>query len=138
MRSIILYVTAGGMHTLLCCGGIAFFFDQLRREQSTSEFKRTIAYSLIAFGAVCAIILMACVLKLNVVEHSFHDRIRPLESDTRLAFLVSPRELKLAHVSFGPSQSSRFCSPSPESQLRSLLAFGSLRRRAHSRTVPTI
>jgi hypothetical protein len=102
MRSIILYVTAGGMHTLLCCGGIIFFFDQLRREQSATEFKKTVAYSLLAFGIMCAIILAACILKLNVVEHSFQDRIRPLESDTHLAFLVGPRELKLVNLSFRP------------------------------------
>jgi len=98
IRSIILYVTAGGMHILLCCGGMAFFFDQLRRTESTPEFKRTIRLALIAFCIVCAIILLACALKLNVVEHSFQDRIRPLESDARLAFLLAPREIPFIHI----------------------------------------
>src|SRR5712692_2159859 len=45
LRSIIIYVTAGGMHMLLCSGAMVFFFDQLRREESALEFKRTIGYA---------------------------------------------------------------------------------------------
>lgn len=102
LRSIILYVTAGGMHTLLCCGGMVFFMDQMRRAESALEFRRTIIFAFIAFGIVSAIVLLACALDLNVVEHSFQDRIRPLESDARLAFLLSPWRLPFTHFSFRP------------------------------------
>lgn len=99
-RSIIIYVTAGGMHILLCSGGIAFFLDQLRREQSAAEFKKTILYSIFAFAVICAIVLAACLSNLNIVEHSFHNRIRPLEADPHLTFLVGIRSSAVARISF--------------------------------------
>lgn len=98
LRSIILYVTAGGMHILLCCGGMAFFFDQLRRGVSSLEFRRMIFLALVTFCLVGAIVLLACALNLNVVEHSFQDRIYPLERDARLAFLLTPREIPFTHI----------------------------------------
>lgn len=101
-RSIILYVTAGGMHILLCCGGMAFFFDQLRRAESALEYRRTVTLAFIAFCIVCAIVLLACALNLNVVEHSFQDRIRPLEGDARLAFLLAVREIPFTHIGVRP------------------------------------
>jgi hypothetical protein len=102
LRSIIIYVTAGGMHMLLCGGGIAFFIDQLRREQSALEFKKTIIYVLLAFAALCTAVLIASALHLNIVEHSFHGRIRPLENDPRLAFLLAPQEIKFVHLRIRP------------------------------------
>jgi hypothetical protein len=101
-RSIILYVTAGGTHMLLCSAGMAFFFDQLRREESAPEFKRTIGYAVAAFCIIGTLIVIACALRLNIVAHSFQDRIRPLESDTRLAFLLTPRQIPLLHFGVRP------------------------------------
>lgn len=101
-RSLIIYVTAGGMHILLCAGGIAFFIDQLRREQATLEFKKTIACALLAFGIVATIVLLSSALHLNIVLYSFQDRIRPMEGDARLVFLLMPQEIPLVHFRLRP------------------------------------
>jgi hypothetical protein len=101
-RSIIIYVTAGGIHMLLCSAGMAFFFDQLRREESTLEFKWTIGYAMVAFCIIGTFVFVVCSLGLNIVAHSFQDRIRPLESDVRLAFLVTPRPIPLTHFNVRP------------------------------------
>jgi hypothetical protein len=102
LRSIIIYVTAGGIHMLLCSGGMAFFFDQLRREESTLEFKRTIGYAIIAFCIVSALVVVACALGLNVVAHSFQDRIRPLEGDSRMASLFALHQIPFMHFGIRP------------------------------------
>lgn len=96
-RSIIIYVTAGGMHMLLCAGGMAFFVDQLRREQAALEFKRTVAYALLAFGIVATIVLASSAFDINIVLYSFQERVRPMEGDARLLFLLRPREIPIAH-----------------------------------------
>src|SRR4051812_30530549 len=99
-RSVIIYVTAGGMHVLLCIGGMAFFLDQLRRAESTREFKRSCAFVLIAIGAICAVVLAACVVDLKLVEYSFQTRIRPMESDPRLAFLLARRQIPFIQAEY--------------------------------------
>jgi len=102
LRSIIIYVTAGGMHILLCSGSMAFFFDQLRREESTLEFKRTIGFAAVAFCIVGALVVLACTLGLNIVTHSFQDRIRPLEDDARVASLFALHQIPLMHFGIRP------------------------------------
>jgi hypothetical protein len=102
VRSIILYVTAGGIHILLCCGGMIFFFDQLRRGASAAEFRKTILCVVVVFCTISAFVALACMFKLNVVEHSFQYRIRPLEGDPRLAFLLAPQNIPFIHFSVRP------------------------------------
>ena len=99
-RSIIIYVTAGGLHILLCIGGMAFFFDQLRRTQERREFKRTCVCSALVIGAICAIVVVVCVLDVKLVEHSFQSRIRPMESDARLAFWLARARIPFIHVDY--------------------------------------
>lgn len=99
-RSVIIYVSSGGLHVLLCIGGIAFFFDQLRRTAASQEFRRTCAYASIAVGVICAIVLLVCILDLKIVEYSFQSRIRPMESDARLTLLLAPQQLPLIRTGY--------------------------------------
>lgn len=99
-RSVIIYVTAGGMHLLLCLGGIVFFLDQLRRTESTREFKRSCVCAALAVSTICGALLIACALDLKLVEHSFQSRVRPMETDPRLAFLLTIRRIPYVHAEF--------------------------------------
>lgn len=99
-RSIILYATAGGVHILLCSGGMIFFIEQLRRGETKAELKGIVAYGLMALGITCSVVLLACCLDMNVVRHSFADRVRPLADDARLAFLFARHSIPVIHVEF--------------------------------------
>lgn len=99
-RSIILYATAGGMHILLCCGGMIFFIEQLRRGETKFELKNIMAHGMIGLCVVCSVVLLACYLEMNVVRHSFADRVRPLESDARLAFLFARHSIPFINFEF--------------------------------------
>ena len=89
LRGIILYITVGGLHLVLCSGGIAFFLEQLKTSEPKLETKRIVFGIPIAFSIIASAILIACYLDINVVQQSYHERVRPLRSDARLHFLFT-------------------------------------------------
>lgn len=101
-RSIILYATTGGMHILLCSGGMVFFCEQLRRGEPKLEFKKIIVGASVAFFVVFSIVLIACYLDMNVVRQSYDERVRPLQDDDRLIFLFATYSIPFTHIKFRP------------------------------------
>jgi hypothetical protein len=102
LRSIILYATAGGMHLVLCIGGIAFFVQQLRTSESKLEIKRILMGFLIAFSIITSVILVACYLDINLVRQSYFERIKPLHSDDRLHLLLATTALPFINFEIHP------------------------------------
>jgi hypothetical protein len=86
LRSTILYATAGGVHILLCIAGTAFFLAKLKA--SKLDFRNIIISIFVAFLLLFAAVLVACVLDIDVVRQSYHERVGPLREDVRLHFLL--------------------------------------------------
>lgn len=89
IRSFVLYATAGGVHILLCAGSMVFFWEQLRRGESKLEFANVLASASSTFCIIILVVLVACYLDMKVVAYSYEERLRPMESDQHLAFLLT-------------------------------------------------
>ncbi|HEV7877531.1 hypothetical protein [Bradyrhizobium sp.] len=102
LRSIILYATAGGVHLVLCTGGIVFFLQQLRTSESKLEMKRILVGILISFSVISSIILIACYFDINIVRHSYLERMKPLQTDARLYFLLATTTIPFVNFEIHP------------------------------------
>jgi hypothetical protein len=102
LRSIILYATAGGVHMVLCTGGIAFFWQQLKSSETKLEMRRIVIGMLISFFIISSIILVACYFDINIVRHTYLERMKPLHSDARLHFLLATTTIPIINFEIHP------------------------------------
>lgn len=87
-RGIILYASAGGSHILLCTSIILALYSTLKSYEPHFEFLKTRRSVFIAFFVIALAVCVACLLDLSIVERSYHETTRPIESDPRFGFLL--------------------------------------------------